>query len=69
VTGHSAEYKRYLKSPEWAYRKALFYAFLTMEKESKLPAAAELVERNTGLRIMRPTTYWGLLDRWANLYY
>jgi hypothetical protein len=44
-------------------------AFLTMEKENKLPAAAEHVERETGLRIMRPTTYWGLLDRWANLYY
>ena len=26
MTGHSAEYKRYLKSPEWAYRKALFFA-------------------------------------------
>jgi hypothetical protein len=44
-------------------------AFLTMEKESKLPAAAEHVERNTGLRIMRPTTNWGLLAPWAALYY
>ena len=43
-------------------------AFLTMEKERKLPAAADHVERNTGLRIMRPTTYWGLLDPWAKLY-
>jgi hypothetical protein len=40
-------------------------AFLTMEKN--LPDAAEHVERKTGLRIMRPTTYWSLLDRWANL--
>jgi len=37
-------------------------AFLTMEKENKLPAAAEHVERETGLRIMRPTTYW---DCWT----
>jgi hypothetical protein len=44
-------------------------AFLTMEKESKLPAAAEHVERHTGLRIMRPATYWGVLARWAALYY
>jgi len=41
-------------------------AFLTMEKN--LPDAAEHVERKTGLRIMRPTTYWGLLGRWAKLY-
>ena len=44
-------------------------AFLTMEKERKLPAAAEHVERHTGLRIMRPATYWGVLARWAALYY
>lgn len=44
-------------------------AFLTMEKETKLPAAAKHVERKTGLRIMRPTTYWGLLAPWAALYY
>jgi hypothetical protein len=25
VTGHSAEYKRYLKSPEWAERKRRYY--------------------------------------------
>jgi hypothetical protein len=42
-------------------------AFLTMEQN--LPDAAEHVERKTGLRIMRPTTYWALLDPWANLYY
>ena len=41
-------------------------AFLTMERN--LPDAAEHVERQTGLRIMRPTTYWGLLGRWANLF-
>jgi hypothetical protein len=42
-------------------------AFLTMEV--KLPKNAAFIERETGLRVMRPTTYWGLLDRWANLYY
>jgi hypothetical protein len=41
-------------------------AFLTMEQN--LPDAAEHVERKTGLRIMGPTTYWELLDRWAKLY-
>jgi hypothetical protein len=33
-------------------------AFMTMER--RLPTAAEFIERETGLRIMRPTTYWGL---------
>jgi hypothetical protein len=42
-------------------------AFLTMEV--KLPRNDKFIERETGLRIMRPTTYWSLLDRWANLYY
>jgi hypothetical protein len=42
-------------------------AFMTMER--RLPTAAEFVDRETGLRIMRPTTYWSLLDPWANLYY
>jgi hypothetical protein len=42
-------------------------AFLTMER--RLPTAAAFIERETGLRVMRPTTYWGLLDRWADLYY
>jgi hypothetical protein len=42
-------------------------AFMTMER--RLPTAAAFIERETGLRVMRPTTYWGLLDRWANLYY
>ena len=42
-------------------------AFLTMER--RLATAADFVERETGIRIMRPSTYWGLLDRWANLYY
>lgn len=42
-------------------------AFMTMER--RLPSAAEFIERETGLRVLRPTTYWALLDRWANLYY
>jgi len=42
---------------------------MTMEKEKKLSAAAEHVARQTGLRIMRPTMYWELLDPWANLYF
>jgi hypothetical protein len=42
-------------------------AFLTMER--RLPTAAAFIEYETGLRVMRPTTYWGLLDPWANLYY
>ena len=42
-------------------------AFLTMEK--KLPKNAEFIERETGLRVMRPTMYWALLDPWAALYY
>ena len=41
-------------------------AFMTMER--RLPTAAKFIERETGLRLMRPTTYWSLLDRWANLY-
>jgi hypothetical protein len=41
--------------------------FMTMER--RLPTAAEFVERTTGLRVMRPSTYWGQLERWANLYY
>jgi hypothetical protein len=42
-------------------------AFMTMER--RLPTAARFVERMTGLRVMRPTTYWRLLDPWAALYY
>jgi hypothetical protein len=42
-------------------------AFMTMER--RLPTAAAFIERETRLRIMRPTKYWGLLDPWANLYY
>jgi hypothetical protein len=42
-------------------------AFMTMER--RLPTAADFVERTTGLRVMRPTTYWHLLDPWAALYY
>jgi hypothetical protein len=41
-------------------------AFMTMER--RLATAAAFIERQTGLRVMRPTTYWSLLDRWANLY-
>ena len=42
-------------------------AFITMER--RLPTAASFIERETDLRIMRPTTYWGLLEPWAKLYY
>jgi hypothetical protein len=41
-------------------------AFMTMER--RLPTAAAFIERETSLRVMRPTTYCGLLGRWANLY-
>lgn len=42
-------------------------AFMTMER--RLPTAAAFIERETGLRIMRPTTYWHLLSPFAALYY
>jgi hypothetical protein len=42
-------------------------AFMTMER--RLLTAAEFIERTTRLRVMRPTTYWHLLDPWAALYY
>jgi hypothetical protein len=42
-------------------------AFMTMER--RLPTAAPFIERTTDLRVMRPTAYWGLLDRLAKLYY
>lgn len=42
-------------------------AFMTMER--RLPTAAAFIERETGLRVMRPTTFWGLLSRFARLYY
>jgi hypothetical protein len=42
-------------------------AFMTMER--RLPTAAPVVERETGLQVMRPTTYWDLLAPWAKLYY
>jgi hypothetical protein len=54
----------------WLLQEALDWhcdAFLTMER--RLPTAAEFIERETGLRVMRPKTYSALLDRWANLYY
>lgn len=41
-------------------------AFMTLER--RLPTAAAFIERETGLRIMRPTTYWNLLSRFARLY-
>jgi hypothetical protein len=41
-------------------------AFLTMER--RLPTQANFIERATGLWVMRPTTYWSLLSRWAALY-
>jgi hypothetical protein len=42
-------------------------AFMTVER--RLPTAAAFIERQTGLRVMRPTTYWNLLSRFARLYY
>jgi hypothetical protein len=41
--------------------------FLTMER--RLPTQADFIERSTGLRVMRPTTYWSMLSPWAALYY
>ncbi len=42
-------------------------AFMTMER--RLPTGAAFIERETGLRVMRPTTYLDLLSRFARLYY
>jgi type IV secretory pathway VirB9-like protein len=42
-------------------------AFMTMER--RLATAAEFIQRTTRFRVMRPTTYWHLLDPWAALYY
>lgn len=42
-------------------------AFMTMER--RLPTVAAFIERHTGLRVMRPKTYWDLLSRFARLYY
>jgi hypothetical protein len=41
-------------------------AFMTMER--RLPTASVFIERQTGLRVMRPTTHWNLLRRFARLY-
>jgi hypothetical protein len=41
-------------------------AFLTMER--RLPTQAPFIERATGLRVMRPTTYWLLLSPRAAFY-
>ncbi len=43
------------------------HAFMTMER--RLATAAAFIERQTGLRLMRPTTCWNLLNRFARLYY
>jgi hypothetical protein len=42
-------------------------AFMTMER--RLPTAATFIERETGLWVMRPTTYCDLLRPFARLYY
>jgi hypothetical protein len=42
-------------------------AFMTMER--RLATAAAFIERQTGLRVMRPTKYWDLLSRFARLSY
>jgi len=42
-------------------------AFMTMER--RLPTAAPFIKQETGLQVMRPTTYWNLLSRFARLYY
>ena len=42
-------------------------AFLTMER--RLFSQAPVIERRTGLRVLRPTTYWRLLRPWAALYH
>jgi len=39
-----------------------------MTMERRLPTAAAFVEKTTGLRILRPTVYWALLQPFANLY-
>jgi hypothetical protein len=41
-------------------------AFMAMER--RLPTAAAFIERQAGLRVMRPTTYRDLLSRFARLY-
>jgi hypothetical protein len=41
-------------------------AFLTMER--RLATQADVIERRTGIRVMRPTGYWDLLGPWATLF-
>ncbi len=41
-------------------------AFLTME--SRLPRNAAHLQRELGLRVLRPIEHWKLLERWAGLY-
>ena len=50
-------------------RDALGYrcdGFLTMER--KLYTAAPFIQRATGLRLLRPPSYWDLIQPWAALY-
>lgn len=42
-------------------------AFLTMEV--KLTTQADTIEKATGLRVIRPSTFWELLSPWAALFY
>jgi hypothetical protein len=54
----------------WLLQDALDWrcdAILSVER--RLPTAAEFIGRETGLRVMRSTTYCGPLDRCADLYY
>ncbi|MBE0418254.1 MAG: hypothetical protein IBX63_10860 [Coriobacteriia bacterium] len=41
-------------------------AFLTMER--RLPRNSEHLERELGLRVLRPCEHWALLQPWASLY-
>ncbi len=41
-------------------------AFLTMER--RLATQADVIERATHLRVMRPSAYWNLFAPWARLY-
>lgn len=41
---------------------------LDPEDHQKLPEIADHIMQWTGLRVMRPTTYWDLLAPWTALY-
>jgi hypothetical protein len=43
-----------------------FDAFMTMKR--RLRTAAAFIERETGLRVMRPTRYWSVLSSFTALY-